>query len=197
MMAHIHTLTLQQVQQSLWSCLWWGVGLGNGKLHAPSFWSMYWCIYQYDGITMVNNPPHTTTFDPTNCKSLIGPHNQAQSSATSSSSAELSALSTISTIFSSVASFMHPDHALPLPSTPGPNPHNKLASPIANTSAPHHLQHSIQAGSISPVCGEELSSSHVWTQRGSMWVQGSCVFKVSSKGFSVSDEAIIGQKRQK
>jgi hypothetical protein len=28
---------------------------------------------------------------------------------------------------------MRPDHALPPPSTPGPNPHNKLASPIVNT----------------------------------------------------------------
>jgi hypothetical protein len=28
---------------------------------------------------------------------------------------------------------MRPDHALPPPSTPGPNPRNKLASPIVNT----------------------------------------------------------------
>ena len=42
-----------------------------------------------------------------------------------------------------------------------------------------------------------VSSSHVQTQRGSMWAQGSCAFKVSSRGFSASDEAIVGQKRQR
>lgn len=65
---------------------------------------------QYDGVAMVNEPPHMQTFDPTNRKSSLGPHNQAQSEAPSSTSAspsvEISALSAVSSLILSVASFM-------------------------------------------------------------------------------------------
>jgi hypothetical protein len=86
---------------------------------------------QYDGVATVNDPPHTASFDPANCRSSLGPRNRAQSSA-SSSSAEISALSAVSSLFSSVVSFMRPDHVLP--STP--NIHNKLASSVVTGNTP-------------------------------------------------------------
>ena len=99
-------------------------------------------------------------FDPVARKSLLGSCNCIQSS-TSSSSAEISALSAVSTLFSSVASFMHPaDHALPLPSTPGPNICNKLASPSINASpaiynTPSKLEWFLQAVERNGVPGVE------------------------------------------
>ena len=73
------------------------------------------------------------SFDPAVRKSSLASRNRAQSSM-SSGSAEISALSAVSTLFSSVASFMRPGNALPLPSTPGPNLHSKPTSPPVNTS---------------------------------------------------------------
>ena len=108
----------------------------------------------------MNSPPHTLTFDPANRGSLLRPHNRAQSSASSSSAemSALSALSAVSTIFSSVLPFMHPDRTLPLPSTPGPIIHNRLASHSANTppaifNTPSKLERFLQAAERSGIPG--------------------------------------------
>ncbi|KAF8264966.1 hypothetical protein EI94DRAFT_1500643, partial [Lactarius quietus] len=42
-----------------------------------------WAQAMYDGIATVNNPPHTVSFDPANCKSLLGTQNHTQSSVSS------------------------------------------------------------------------------------------------------------------
>ncbi|KAF8270730.1 hypothetical protein EI94DRAFT_1797821 [Lactarius quietus] len=74
-----------------------------------------WAHAMYDGAATMNNPPNTVTFDHTVCKDLgfVSCH-----------------LAVLVGCF-----FMRPDHALPLPSMPGPKHHNKLASPVVNASS--------------------------------------------------------------
>ncbi|KAH9083606.1 hypothetical protein EDB83DRAFT_2309558 [Lactarius deliciosus] len=86
-----------------------------------------WARAMYDGVTTVNDPPKTTTFDPANRKSSLGPHNQAPSSVStlsSGSSMEVSALSAVSNIFSTFATILRPDHTMPAT----PELSNQLAS---------------------------------------------------------------------
>lgn len=89
---------------------------------------------QYDGVATVNEPPHKQTFDPAIWKSSLGPCNQAQSEAPSSTSAspsvEISALSAVSSLVSSVASFMRPDHTIPATPTFS---NWLIASPVLDT----------------------------------------------------------------
>jgi hypothetical protein len=117
--------------------------------------------YQYDGVAMVNNPPHTVTFDLSNRRSSLAPRNRAYSS-TSSSSIDISTLSAVSSLFSSVASFIHPSDraaipALPLPSTPK-NLHDKLVTPVISTpppifNTPSKLERFLQAAERNGVPG--------------------------------------------